>query len=72
MEKMKIIKKGKPYRIHKCSKCKTVYVYKYRNTWDSDLVYCPECKNYLDFHFLDKKISQEKYEKLCELEGNDE
>ena len=24
---MKIIKKGNPYRKHKCSRCKTIYVY---------------------------------------------
>lgn len=60
---MKIIKKGKPYRIHKCSKCKSVYAYKYNNS-GFGLVHCPECEDYLDFHFLDKKISREKYDKL--------
>lgn len=65
---MKIIKTGKPYRIHKCSKCKTKYVYKYECD-AMRLVHCPECNNYLDFHFYDRKISREKYEKMQELEN---
>jgi len=69
---MKIIKEGRPYRIHKCSKCKCVYVY--HNYKDkplfSDLIYCPSCKNYLDSHLFDKKISTKKYNSLQELKGD--
>ena len=63
---MEIIKSGKPYRKHKCSKCKSVYIYhinKDKNAFN-ELVYCPVCRNYLDFHFLDKKISYKKYNEL--------
>lgn len=62
---MKVIKKGKPYRIHKCSRCNTKYAYK-EECDCTKLVRCPECGNYLDFHFYDRKISQEKYDKLGE------
>lgn len=67
---MKTIKIGKPYRKHKCTKCKSVYLYHIREvkTWYSDLVHCPICDDYLDFHFFDKKISVEKYNSL---KGND-
>lgn len=68
---MKIIQKGKPYRKHKCTKCKTIYLYKF--TTPMGLIYCPECRDFFDFHFLDRKISQEEYEKFLELEsGNNE
>ena len=55
---MKIIKEGKPYRKHKCSKCKTIYIYHISNDkrMFSDLIYCPVCGNYLDFHIFDKKL----------------
>lgn len=60
---MKVIKEGKPYRIHKCSKCKTVYAYEYDGSgWT--FVRCPKCDDYLDMHYFDKKISKEKYDKL--------
>lgn len=64
---MKVIKIGTPFRKHKCSKCKSVYIYHTHFDKDriSDLIYCPICKNYLDFHFYDKKISEEQYKKLC-------
>jgi len=60
-ERMKVIKSGKPYRIHKCLKCKTTYIYHIFNDKNGDLVYCPECNNYLDFHIFDKRISHHKY-----------
>lgn len=55
---MKIIKEGKPYRKHKCSKCKTVYVYHISDdkAFLSDLIYCPVCRNFLDSHIFDKKL----------------
>lgn len=63
---MEIIKCGKPYRKHKCSRCKSVYIYhiKYGKNLGSDLICCPVCGDYLDFHFYDKKISREKYNSL--------
>ena len=64
---MKTIKKGKPYRKHKCRKCKAIFVYRYNYTGFSELVYCPECHNYLDFHFFDKKISEEEYQELEDI-----
>ena len=63
---MEIIKCGKPYRKHKCYKCKSVYIYhiKYDKHLGTDLICCPVCGNFLDFHFYDKKISTEKYNNL--------
>lgn len=53
---MEIIKKGKPYRKHKCSQCKSVYIYHmFDDKTINDLLHCPVCNNYLDFHFYDKK-----------------
>ena len=64
---MKIIKKGKPYRKHKCSKCKTIYAYHTHQdvNW-TDLVYCPICHNYLDFMLFDRRISSKEYENIKE------
>lgn len=70
---MKEIKEGKPYRKHKCSKCKSVYIYHIHEDKGSlsDLIYCPICDNYLDTHLFDKKLSTNKYNKIKELEeGN--
>ena len=36
---MKIIKKGNPYRKHKCSRCKTIYVYHLLKDRFDDLIY---------------------------------
>lgn len=63
---MKIIKLGKTYRAHKCSKCKTVYAYRLKI--ENGLIYCPKCGNFLDFHIFDKKISEQKYYQLKEVE----
>lgn len=64
---MKIIKRGKPYRKHKCSKCKTIYVYHINKDvkW-TDLIYCPVCNNFLDMMLFDKKMSSEEYENIKE------
>lgn len=67
---MKIIKKGNPYRKHKCCKCKTIYVYHIFEDKIGELIYCPECGNFLDFHIFDKKITEEEYKKLNNL-GSD-
>lgn len=66
---MKIIKEGKPYRIHKCSKCKTIYAYHIENSKKplGELIYCPECDNYLDIHIFDKKLSIKQYESIKEV-----
>ena len=64
-----IIKKGKPYRIHKCSKCKTKYVYKYVYS-GMGFIHCPECNNFIDSHYFDRKITAEKYNKFKSLEKN--
>lgn len=62
---MKIIKKGNLYKKHKCSKCKTIFVYHiYNDIGVNKLLYCPLCRNYLDFNIFDKKISEEEYEKI--------
>lgn len=63
---MEIIKCGKPYRKHKCSKCKSVYIYhiKYDVNPRKKLVSCPVCSDFSDLHFYDKKISREKYNSL--------
>lgn len=61
----KIIKKGKPFRIHKCRRCKTTYAYEY--VYES-AVSCPVCKNYLDLHIFDKKITEDQYNKLKNLQ----
>ena len=61
----KIIKKGKQFRIHKCSRCKTTYAYEY--VYES-IVYCPVCRSYLDTHIFDKKITEEQYNKLKNLQ----
>lgn len=68
---MKIIKQGKPYRKHKCCKCKTIYVYHIFDDTIGELIYCPECNNFLDFHIFDKKISEEEYKKLNNLGDDD-
>ena len=66
------IKEGKPYRKHKCSRCKSVYIYDLRNdVYFNDMVYCPVCRNYLDFHCFDRKLTREKYEKLMDLKDSD-
>ena len=67
---MKVIKKGKPYRIHKCSKCKTIYAYHIGDSKKplSNLIYCPECDDYLDIHIFDKKLSKEQYESIKVVE----
>ena len=68
---MKIIKKGNPYRKHKCSRCKTIFAYNlYEDVCVGDLLYCPVCRNYLDFNIFDKKITEEEYKKLNNL-GSD-
>lgn len=63
---MKIIKEGTPYKKHKCSKCKSIYIYHIHKDkgFIGDLIYCPICHNYLDFHLFDRRISKEKYNKL--------
>ena len=62
---MKIIKQGKPYRKHKCSKCKTVYVYHIKDdVIGENMLYCPICGNYMDFIIFDKKITYEKYQSI--------
>lgn len=61
----KVIEKGKPFRIHKCRRCKTKFCYKYIF---SSLVYCPVCNNYMDSHIFDKKITEEQYNKLKNLQ----
>jgi len=66
---MKLIKRGKPYRKHKCRKCKSIFLYKINYTGISKLVYCPECGNYLDFHWYDKKISKKQYDEIQEIES---
>lgn len=67
---MKIIKKGTPYRKHKCSKCKSIYVYHIRDdSGISNLVHCPVCNNFMDFHRCDKKISIKDYNEIKEREG---
>ena len=65
---MKIIKKGPPYKKHKCSKCKSIYVYHIRDDHSklSNLVHCPVCDNFMDSHWYDKKISIEKYNEIKE------
>ena len=68
---MKIIKKGNPYRKHKCSRCKTIYVYHLLKDRFDELIYCPECGNFLDFHIFDKKITKEEYKKLNNLGVDD-
>ena len=66
---MKIIKEGKPYRIHKCRKCKTKYSYQYYFT-GMGYIHCPKCNYFLDKHTFDKKISKKQYESI--KEGNNE
>ena len=66
---MKIIKKGTPYRKHKCSKCKSIYTYHIRDDSSiSNLVHCPVCDNFMDFHWYDKKISIKDYNEVIERE----
>ena len=60
----KVIQKGKPFRIHKCRRCKTKYVYEYVY---KSMVYCPVCKDYMDLHVFDKKITEEQYNKLKKI-----
>lgn len=62
---MEIIKEGKLYRKHKCSKCKTIYTYHINNDVEiGELVYCPNCNNYMDIHCFDKKLNKKQVEKL--------
>lgn len=69
---MKIIKKGTPYRKHKCSSCKTIYVYHiYNDVYVGGLLYCPVCRNYLDSKIFDKIISTEEYQKIKEDIGDE-
>lgn len=65
---MKIIKIGKPYRKHKCFKCKSVYAYHVSKDKSRfvDIMYCPVCGNYLDTHIFDRRISVEKYNNIKE------
>lgn len=69
---MKIIKKGNPYRKHKCSICKTIFAYHlYEDFCVGHFLYCPVCRNYSDFYTFDKEISEEEYKKLNNLEDDD-
>jgi hypothetical protein len=65
---MKIIKKGTPYRKHKCSKCKSIYVYHAKDDKNeyNGLIYCPVCNNFMDYHFYDRKISIKDYNEIKE------
>ena len=48
---MKIIKKGNPYRKHKCSICKTIFAYHiHKDVCVGNLLYCPVCRNCYDFN----------------------
>lgn len=69
---MKVIKKGKPYRKHKCSKCKSIYAYHLEDSKKPfcSLIYCPVCSDYLDIHIFDKKLSTKQYKSI--KEGNNE
>ena len=71
---MIIIKKGTPYRKHKCAKCRSVYAYHISKDKGrfSGIMYCPVCDNYLDFHLFDRRISVEKYNEIKERGENDE
>lgn len=70
---MKIIRKGTPYRKHKCSRCKTIFAYHiYEDTCVGDMLYCPICNNYLDFRIFDKKISTEQYNNLQEINNKED
>ena len=68
---MKIIKKGNPYRKHKCSMCKTIFAYHIYKDVRVGLLYCPVCRNCYDFNIFDKEISEEEYKKLNNLEDDD-
>lgn len=69
---MKIIKKGTPYRKHKCSRCKTIYAYHiYNDVYVGDLLYCPVCHNYLDVMLFDKKISYKEYQNIKDDVGDE-
>ena len=69
---MKIIKKGNPYRKHKCSICKTIFAYHlYEDFCVGHFLYCPVCRNYSDFYTFDKEISEEEYKKLNNLGDDD-
>ena len=65
---MKIIKKGTPYRKHKCSKCKSIYAYHIGEDYNrfSDIIRCPVCDNFMDFHWYDRKISIKDYNEIKE------
>ena len=61
---MKIIKKGSPYRKHKCSKCKTKYAYHIGEDVSWGNLHCPICNNYLDIIIFDRRISEKEYNNL--------
>ena len=65
---MKIIKKGTPYRKHKCLKCRSVYAYHISEDYNSfsDIIHCPVCDNYMDFHWYDRRISIKDYNEIKE------
>lgn len=65
---MKIIKKGTPYRKHKCSKCKSIYAYHISEDCDrfSNMLYCPVCANFMGHHWYDRKISIKEYNEIKE------
>lgn len=65
---MKIIKRGTPYRKHKCSKCKSIYAYHIGedSSMFSDILRCPVCDNYSDFHWYDRRISIKDYNEIKE------
>ena len=70
---MRIIKKGTPYRKHKCFRCKSVYAYHIGEDYNVyGNVHCPVCNNFMDFHWYDRKISIEKYNEIKERGENDE
>jgi transcription elongation factor Elf1 len=64
---------GTPYKKHKCSRCKSVYVYHIgkETMLPGGLIHCPVCGNYLDMHLFDVKVSKEKYEKIGESDSNE-
>lgn len=70
---MKVIKKGNPYKKHKCSRCKSVYIYHiYEDKTFNDLLYCPVCHNYLDIHIFDRKASIEEIKDISKPPKNKE
>ena len=69
---MKTIKKGNPYRKHKCSMCQTIFAYHiHKDGCVGNLLYCPVCRNCYDFNIFDKEISEEEYKKLNNLGDDD-